>query len=204
VAWLEAAGEEALAVHYGPVWEGDDYASVAKRIARAFAGEPWTLVVHSGAGSLAQAVTAATAPAAVIFVDAILPHPGRSWLETASRPLAEQLRRLAVGGLLPPWNLWFPSDPLPSLIANGEQRAAIAAELPLTPLGFLEAPAPAPPAIEPQSAYLQLSGAYAAEAALAEARGWPVTRLNLKHLAMLTHPQEVAGALRALMPAIGC
>jgi hypothetical protein len=202
---VEAAGDEALVVNYGPVWEGDDYASVAGRIARTLSGGAWTLVVHSGAGGLAQAVAAATkTPTAVVFVDAILPHPGRRWLDTAPRPLVEELRRLAVRGLLPPWNLWFPSDPLPGLIPNGEQRAAFAAELPLTPLSFLEAPAPHPAVTESPSAFLQLSAAYAAEALAAESRGWPVARLNLNHLAMITHPREVAAALRALTPAFGC
>src|SRR5688500_11182323 len=43
------------------------------------------LVAHSGAGALVPALEAAlaTPPAGVILVDAILPHPGKAWLETA-------------------------------------------------------------------------------------------------------------------------
>src|SRR5690349_3425313 len=43
------------------------------------------LVVHSGGGSLVPALAADVAGA--IFLDALMPHPGRSWFETVPATL---------------------------------------------------------------------------------------------------------------------
>ena len=48
------------------------------------------------------------------------------------------------------------------------------------------------------AAYLQLSGAYDDEGQYAVRQGWPVVRLPLHHLAMLTHAEAVAGAIHGL------
>jgi hypothetical protein len=48
---------------------------------------------------------------------------------------------------------------------------------------------------EPPSAYVQLSAAYESETAAAHERGWPTVVLDLHHLAILTDPEAVAGAL---------
>jgi hypothetical protein len=194
------AGFDALAVDYGGLGPEPTYQAVAGRIAGPLEGSGWTLVVHSGAGSLVPSVIEAMSdPAGVIFVDAILPHPGRAWAATAPAALVERLAGLAIHGMLPPWNGWFASDPLPGMLTYGSLRAAFAQELPLTPLSWLYAVAPeldgwsrAP------CSFLQLSAAYAAEAAEAKARGWPTRRLDLHHLAMITDPGKVAGALLSL------
>jgi hypothetical protein len=48
---------------------------------------------------------AASAPvAAAVFVDAILPHPQASLLETAPEGVGDRLRGLARDGWLPPWH----------------------------------------------------------------------------------------------------
>ncbi len=44
-------------------------------------------------------------------------------------------------------------------------------------------------------AYVQLSAPYAAIADQAQAAGWPVARYSMGHLAPLTRPREVAGAI---------
>jgi len=49
------------------------------------------------------------------------------------------------------------------------------------------------------AAYLQLSEAYADQAEQARQLGWPVTQLVSHHLAPLTDPGLVAGALRELL-----
>ncbi|HZZ37409.1 MAG TPA: hypothetical protein VFE03_16925 [Caulobacteraceae bacterium] len=194
------AGFDAAAVDYGGLGAEPTYEAVASRIAARLEGSGWTLVVHSGAGGLVPGVVEAMSdPAGVIFVDAILPHPGRSWAATAPAALVERLASLAIHGMLPPWNGWFASDPLPGMLTNGSLRAAFAEALPLTPASWLSAVAPELHGWSQAScAFLQLSAGYAAEAADARARGWPTHRLDLHHLAMITDPGKVAGALLSL------
>ena len=54
---------------------------------------------------------------------AILPQPGRSWFDTAPADQGAQLRALAVDGLLPPYDEWFPPGVLEELesLLRGEQ-----------------------------------------------------------------------------------
>src|SRR5439155_23231941 len=99
-----------------------------------------------------------------VFIDAILPHPGQSWFETAPAALAEPLRALARDGWLPPWHRWFPPEVLAAALPTPDLRARFIAELPELPLVYLEALAPViegwPP---PSCAYVQLSPAYERE-----------------------------------------
>jgi hypothetical protein len=136
-------------------------------------------------------------PAGIILVDAILPHPGKSWLETAPPQLALQLRNGVDAGLLPPWDQWWPPGALERLVPDDASRPALTSELEGLPLDFLEEPAP-PMTLQSPAAYLQLSGAYDDEGQYAVRQGWPVVRLPLHHLAMLTHAEAVAGAIHGL------
>jgi hypothetical protein len=52
-------------------------------------------------------------------------------------------------------------------------------------------------------AYVQLSVAYAAVADQAQAAGWPVARYSMDHLAPLSRPREVAGAIADSLAAAG-
>jgi len=157
------------------------------------------LVAHSGAGAMIPALEAALArpPVGVILVDAILPHPGKSWLETAPPQLALQLRNGVDMGLLPAWDQWWPPGALERLVPDAAAREALVSELEGLPLDFLEEPAPGMTLTTP-AAYLQLSGAYDDEGQYAVRQGWPVVRLPLHHLAMLTHAEAVAGAIHGL------
>jgi hypothetical protein len=157
------------------------------------------LVAHSGAGALIPALEAAlaTPPAGVILVDAILPHPGKAWLETAPPQLALQLRNGVDAGLLPSWDQWWPPGALERLVPDAGARTALVSELEGLPLDYLEEPAPAMTLASP-AAYLQLSGAYDDEGQYAVRQGWPVVRLPLHHLAMLTHAEAVAAAIDGL------
>ncbi|MET0275168.1 MAG: hypothetical protein ABW360_19445 [Phenylobacterium sp.] len=168
------------------------------------AGEPPVLVAHSGAGALVPAVMAnlATQARGAIFADALLPHPGLSWFDTAPVELRAQLRAGAVAGMLPSWDGWWPPGALERLVPDEATRTALVDELEPLPVGYFEAPAPDDP-LEGRSAYLQLSGAYDDEARLAGRQGWPVVRLPLNHLAIVTQPQAVAGALDGLGAQLG-
>jgi hypothetical protein len=129
-----------------------------------------------------------------VFVDAILPHPGKSWFDTAPADLRRSLQEGVMAGLLPAWHEWWPPGALEKLVPDAARRAALIAELEPIPAGFFEEPAPAA-RLAASAAYLRLSGAYEDEAARASALGWPVMRLPLHHLAILTQPSAVAAAL---------
>ena len=171
---------------------------MAARIDAGAGGAP-ILVTHSGGGALIPALEAAlsTPPAGVILVDAILPHPGKSWMDNAPPPLALQLRNGVDVGLLPPWDQWWPPGALERLVPDAAVRTALISELEGLPLDFLEEAAPAM-TLQSTAAYLQLSGAYDDEGQYAVRQGWPVVRLPMHHLAMLTHAEAVAGAIHGL------
>jgi pimeloyl-ACP methyl ester carboxylesterase len=167
-------------------------------------GAPTTLVVHSGAGGLATCVAAASAGRVeqVVFVDAILPHPNRSWFSTANEALGGDLRSRAKGGLLPSWDQWFAAGVLESLVADHGARKRFSRELKPTPIAFMEEAAPGGTLDELAGwSYLRLSKAYESEAREARHLGRPTLRLDLHHLAMMSHPAEVFVAIRNLVRA---
>jgi len=164
---------------------------------------PPILVAHSGAGALIPAVAAKLPSiAGAIFVDAILPHPGRSWFDTAPEPLRDSLRSGAQAGLLPPWHDWWPPGALAQLVPDDAQRGRLMAELEPIPAAYFEEPAPAGEA-PARSAYLKLSESYEDEAKLANRLGWPLVRLPMNHLAPVTAPAAVAQALAGLAERLG-
>jgi hypothetical protein len=202
-AWapVAAALPDAVAIDYGGVSGPDWYDGAARRIAAAAGDGPWIAVLHSGAGGFAPALAEAGA-SGLIFADAVRPHPGRS-LRQVDAAFVEHLAARATDGLLPPWNRWFEKDLLAEVLPDPAARDAFVADLPRTPLAFLDAIPPISDAWESlPAAYLQLSRRYAPQADWAEALGWPVRRLALHHLAMASHPKEVAAALGDL--ARGC
>jgi pimeloyl-ACP methyl ester carboxylesterase len=176
-------------------------ATVAEDIARR-GDERIVLIGHSGAGALLPAVAHATAATVVgmVFVDALLPHPGRAWFDTVPTEMRDQLRGLTRQGKLPPWNEWFPPDTIDELLPDPALRGRFCEELPPVPLAYFDEPAPECPAPPPaHSAYLQLSDAYSAEASQAEREGWRVRRRRAHHLAILTEPEQVSATLEELI-----
>jgi hypothetical protein len=197
---MAAAMPDAVAIDYGGVSGPDWYDGVGARIARQVDAAPWIAVLHSGAGGFAPSIAAASVNlAGLVFADALLPYPGRSWLQTAPPALAERMAALTTDGLLPTWNHWFDPDPTPRLLPDEAMRTAFLNELPTAPFAFLEAVCPDHRQWERlPAAYLRLSEAYEPEAAQAELRGWPVRRARLHHLAMLSDPAKVAALLTDL------
>ena len=155
---------------------------------------PVVLVGHSGAGPLlpAFADTLDEGVAGLIFLDAGLPTPGRSWRDTAPRELYLEMRDRSRDGRLPRWHLWFPDDPLVNL--DPELRAEIADEAPEVPLAFLKE---ARPDVEwpGPAGYVLLSDAYSDDLGRARALGWPVAELRSHHLAPAADPEPVAEAI---------
>lgn len=184
--------------------DADFYAALAGAVAAdAGAGEPPILVAHSGAGAIVPAVAARLpSVAGAIFVDAILPHPGRSWFETAPADLRHHLRSGVQDGALPSWDRWWPPGALERLVPDPAARQALVGELEPIPIAWFEEPAPAGEAPKP-SAYLKLSEAYEDEARLANRLGWPLVRLPIHHLAPVSDPSAVANAILGLATRLG-
>ena len=175
------------------------YANLAEGVAAQISqGGPATLVVHSAAGGLATSVTAAAPDVIrhVVFVDAILPHPGRSWFDTAGDAFAAMVRARVEQGQVPAWDRWFPPGAIGGLIEDPADRAAFEAELRPVPEAFLDEKAPdldLPDAVG--WSYLRLSKVYEDEARLARHQGRPTLRLDRHHLATMTHPAEVLSSI---------
>ena len=188
----------------GTVTAGPPYHSrQAEVIHDSAGGQPVVLVGHSGAGPLLAAAGMMLGEQArgYIFVDAGLPTPGRSWMETVPPDLAAQLRGMADSeGWLPPWSRWWGEEELAALLPDPVLRRRFAAECPRLPLAMFEEAHPlvtgwpnAP------GGYIQLSEAYDDEAARAGELGWPVRRRPSHHLGLLTAPAQVAGELLELV-----
>lgn len=177
------------------VTDGDPpyYERLARTAADAVLGadddRPVVLVGHSGAGALLPAIADAMGERVrgAVFVDALLPHPGRSWFDTAPPQLQQHLRALVRAGRLPPWNEWFPPEAIPGLLPDADLRERFVAELPRLPIAYFEEPAPTGPGRAAVScAYVRLTEAYDRMADEAEAGGWWVHREQADHLAPLT------------------
>jgi pimeloyl-ACP methyl ester carboxylesterase len=176
----------------------------AQVIADSAAGQPAILIGHSRGGPLlaAAGTTLGAAARGYVFVDARLPSPGRSWMETGSPDHAAQLREMTdPQGRLPPWWQWWGGDEaLTVLLPDPAVRRHFATGCPRLPMAMLEEnypPAPGWP--NAPGGYLQLSEAYEDEATRARQLGWPVRRQLSHHLALLTEPGQVARELRKLI-----
>jgi len=187
----------------GTVASGPPYCSrQAELIARGAAGLPATLVGHSGAGPLLAAAGALIGQVrGYLFVDAGLPIPGQTWMQTVPPDLAAQVLQMADDqGWLPPWPQWWGDEALAGLIPDPNARRRFADGCPRLPLAmFEEVHPPVPGWPDAAAAYLLLSEAYQDEAARARELGWPVTEQASHHLALLTDPGLVAGSLHDLL-----
>jgi hypothetical protein len=191
----------------GTVMAGPPYVvRQAEVIARSASGQPAVLIGHSGAGPLLAAAGARAGQIrGYLFVDAGLPMPGQTWMDTVPADLAAQVRQMADGqGWLPPWPQWWGDEVLAELLPDPAARRMFTAGCPRLPLAmFTEAHPPVPRWPDARCAYLQLSEAYQDQAATARARGWPVTRQMSHHLALVTEPGRVAESVHGLLARLG-
>jgi hypothetical protein len=175
----------------------------AQAIADSAAGQPVILIGHSRAGPLLA--TAGTmlgeGMRGSVFVDARLPAPGRSWMETVLPDFAARLRELAdPQGWLPPWPQWWGEQGLASLLPDPAVQRDFATGCPRLPMAMLEESLPpAPGWPNGPGGYLQFSEPYQGEAARARELGWPVRQQPSHHLALLTEPGRTARELRELI-----
>jgi hypothetical protein len=157
--------------------------------------DPVVVVGHSAAGALLPAVAEAVGDRTqgAVFVDAILPQPGRSWFDTAPPELAAHLRGLSDDGLLPPWHEWLPPESLAELVADPALRRRFVAEIPRLPLAYFDEPAPDAQFAESVAcAFVRLGAPFDRAADKADRLGWWVVRRDWDHLRMLSDPAAVA------------
>ncbi len=153
------------------------------------------LIGHSAAGALLPAVAKAVGDrtTAAVFVDAMLPQPGRSWFDTAPSGLEAEMRGMAVNGVLPPYHEWFPPGTLAELIPEPARRERLIAENPRLPLAYFDEPAPPVRFAESVAcAFLRLGAPFDAAANKAQRLGWWVARRDWDHLRILSAPEAVA------------
>jgi len=175
----------------------------AQLIADSAAGQPAILIGHSRGGPLLSTAGTMLGDRArgYVFVDARLPAPGRSWIDTVQPDLAAQLREMADSqGWLPPWPQWWGEKAMAALIPDPAVRQQFATGCLRLPMAMLEEThPPAPGWPNAPCGYLQLSAAYERDAATARELGWPVVQQPSHHLGLLTEPGMVSGGLRELI-----
>jgi pimeloyl-ACP methyl ester carboxylesterase len=181
---------------------GETYRRLADRVSGFVDGET-AVVAHSGAGAFLPSIfeVAADRIRSMVFMDALLPHPGRSWFETLPNGVADKVRASAVNGFAAPWPDWLPDGTLRQLLPDDDVRQSLIAEAPKVPLTFLSATAPSPGRWSEAlgCSYIQLSPAYAGEAEEAGRLNWPVERLAGHHLSMMTRPELISSLLVRLV-----
>lgn len=190
-----------------PYWERT-VAGIERSLRAVPDDQPVVLVGHSGAGALlpAAAVAIPQPVVAYLLVDASLPAPGRSRLDsmadegpTGTAFATELASILDAGGR---YSAWTDADLAP-LIPDAARRRRVLAELRPRGRDFWTEPLPAvgaPP--DAPYAYLQFSDAYTTAAERAQAMGWPVRHLPAGHFHHLVDEQAVADALLELLAEI--
>ncbi|MEU4803439.1 hypothetical protein [Actinosynnema sp. NPDC023587] len=158
------------------------------------------LVGHSGAGPLLPAFADAleTPVTGLVFLDADLPAPGRSWRDDAPDDRMAHLKSISRGGLMPRWDRWYAPEELSAMVPDVRLLEEIVGEEPEVPLAFLKEPRPTVAWTGP-CGYLRLSDAYRRPFATARDLGWPVRELDSHHLAAASEPASVAGPLAELV-----
>ncbi|MGO9875308.1 MAG: alpha/beta fold hydrolase [Acidimicrobiia bacterium] len=155
---------------------------------------PVVLVAHSGAGPQLPALAIRSAGVVgMVLVDALLPHPGRSWAQTVPDAFAATLKAEAVDGNLKPWPQWWGERRMAELIADPSLRDEFVRACPAVPVAVIDEVMA--DVVEPPGVFVQLSDAYTPETDAARTRGWPVLVLDAQHLALLTDPKVVADAV---------
>jgi pimeloyl-ACP methyl ester carboxylesterase len=159
---------------------------------------PLVLVGHSGAGPLLPALAqAARHPvSAYLFVDAGLPHPGKSQLEE----MPEELRRLlASGERFPNWK----DEDLREDLPDGRVRQQLLAQVQPRSLSYFEEVVPDVPGWpDAPGGYLLLTEGYRPYQEQAQRAGWPSRTLPAGHFHMLVDPDAVAAPLVELLQQI--
>ena len=173
-------------------------------IASAVAAVPrgWSapvLVGHSGAGSILPSVGERLGGnrRKLVFVDAGLPPcEGRV---TPAADFLDQLRTLAVDGVLPRWSTWWDEGVMQVLVPCAERRVELESEMVEVPLAFFESSFQAPEKwCETPGSFLLLSESYLADAERARTLGWSTVERLGGHLDIVNDPDGIARTILEL------
>ena len=180
---------------------GGSAAEVLDSVLAQLPAEPdLVLVPHSNAGLFVGAVAARRTVRGVVFVDAGIPSRDGPTPTAPPQALGFLSGRADERGLLPPWTQWWPEADVAALFPSDDVRARVEAEQPRLPLSYFSGEVPAAPGWDQiPCAYLAFGGTYAAEVARAEQSGWPVSRLEGRHLHQLVDPPQVAAEISRLL-----
>jgi len=181
-----------------PPYAGAYLSRAAGALASLPVGRTALLVAHSNAGLFLPAIARSSAPreCALVFADASIPPVEGDDVTLVPPAFLDELRAMAVDGILPPWTEWWPDEATAGLYPDPATRRRVAAEEPRLPLSFYEESVEVPAGWARQPcAYLRLSEGYESETATAAELGWPTLRLNGEHLHMVVDPVAVADAL---------
>jgi pimeloyl-ACP methyl ester carboxylesterase len=156
------------------------------------------LVGHSGAGPLLPVLAqAARRPVTgYLFVDAVLPHPGKTQLEE----MPEELRQLlAEGSHFPNWT----DEDLREELPDERARQQLLTEVQPRPLTFFEEMQPEVSGWpDAPGGYLLFTQGYRPYLEQAQRAGWPSRVLPAGHFHMLVDPVAVAATLVELLKQI--
>ena len=133
---------------------------------------------------------------AYLFVDADLPHPGKTQLEEMPA-FAQELRRLlASGERFPNWK----DEDLREVLPDGGARQQMLAEVQPRPLNFFEEVLPDVSGwSDAPGGYLLFTQGYRPYLEQAQRAGWPSRTLPAGHFHLLVDPATVAAALVELV-----
>lgn len=154
--------------------------------------EPPVLVGYSASGPRLFHVASGLKVAGLVFLDARLPADGIA--PDADPRFCELLDSLPLAddGTVPSWASWWPAGVIAELVPDTPARERLILGCERPPRQMFSQPIPAPH-VDVLSAYVGFGNGYAADAAEAARRGWPVEVIDgADHLWPVTHPVEVA------------
>jgi hypothetical protein len=156
---------------------------------------------HSGSGFFLPSIAAARHTSTrLVFVDAGIPPCAGT--AAPSSDVLDQLRSLAVEGMLPRWSRWWGDGAMERLVPDEDLRREIESELREVPLRFYETSIELPDGwCSTAGAFVLLSEGYRDDAITAASLEWPVVELLGMHLDFVNNPEPVATAIASFTSA---
>lgn len=162
-----------------------------------------TLVAHSFAGYVAAGVLArdVAQPGTAVFLDAVLPEPGRSWFDVMGPGVEQFMSGLANDGAIP----WFTREQLDQLYPghgiSDTDLAWMRSRIRPQPIATYAQPAIAKPldAVSARLTYIRCRRTTPPAADIGEnSPGWTLRTLDTGHWPMITDPAATAQIVEEL------
>jgi hypothetical protein len=170
-------------------------------VAQSTVDGPYVVVGHSAAGALLPAIGAALGEvAAYLFVDAVLPRPGRTFADVRPELMDFIGSKSADGVWTSPWHTWW-DGALQEGLPDADLLAAFEAECRPLPIAMFREPGPVAEAFpDAPCGYVRFTESYDLDAPAQ--LGWRVVDRPGDHLDMMIDPVGVTGTLLALVEEI--